>query len=422
MKRNTKTVWKHFDYLHCDDFADYLGKMSRQGWHFKEWKAGLVFERGEPEEAAYAVEVFIDGSEYTTRPEVETEEFAEYCEAAGWHLVDAKRKFCIFKKVRSDADEILTDQERLCNIAKEEQKSVLRDLGTSVMWCILQTIQFTGSGFVNRIFANEFLLILLLWYSMAVAAIGRGIHFLLWKHRSQKQIAEGQNLRFGKVKNGFSFTNGWYSRVSMTAITLYALGLVLLGDFRALLLILGILVPIIIMCYLIARFRPDAVTNQIIQTLVPCFALLLVLIVTFGVIFDSDDTQVDMADVPLRYEDIGGDLGELEKVTLDKSDSVFGSALRCWLYYEEQYIYYQVYQSDYEWVLDTIWKNRMDKKYNQLGQNVTVLFDAQEAVRNTLGDYLVRYPDAILLLNMEDGVELTSEQAQSIRTALLESR
>ena len=64
----------------------------------------------------------------------------------------------------------------------------------------------------------------------------------------------------------------------------------------------------------------------------------------------------------------------------------------------------------------------MDKKYNQLGQNVTVLFDAQEAVRNTLGDYLVRYPDAILLLNMEDGVELTSEQAQSIRTALLESR
>lgn len=422
MKRNTKTVWKHFDYLHSDDFAAYLENMARQGWHFREWKAGLVFDRGEPEEATYAVEVFIDGSEYTTRPEVETEEFAEYCEAAGWKLIDAKRKFCIFKKMRDDADEILTDQERLCNIAKEEQKAVFRDLGTSIMWCILQTIQFTGSGFVNRIFANEFLLILLLWYSTALAAIGRGIHFLLWKHRSQKQIEEGQNIRFGKAKNRFSFTNGWYSRVSTAMISLYIIGLVLLGDFRSLLLIFGILVPILIMCYLIARFRPDAVTNQIIQTLAPCVVLILVLIVTFGVIFDSDDPQVDMADIPLKYEDIGGNLGELEKVTLDKSDSVFGSALRCWLYYEEQYIYYQVYKSDYEWVLDTIWENRMDLKYNQLGENVTALFDSQEAVRNTLGNYLVRYQDAILLLNMEDGVELTSEQVQTIRTTLLESR
>lgn len=422
MKRNTKTVWKHFDYLHSDDFAAYLENMARQGWHFREWKAGLVFERGEPEEATYAVEVFIDGSEYTTRPEVETEEFAEYCEVAGWKLMDAKRKFCIFKKMRDDADEILTDQERLCNIAKEEQKAVFRDLGISLMWCILQTIQFTGSGFVNRIFANEFLLILLLWYSMALAAIGRGIHFVLWKHRSQKQIEEGQNIRFGKAKNRFSFTNGWYSRVSTAMISLYIIGLVLLGDFRSLLLIFGILVPILIMCYLIARFRPDAVTNQIIQTLAPCVVLILVLIVTFGVIFDSDDPQVDMADIPLKYEDIGGNLGELEKVTLDKSDSVFGSALRCWLYYEEQYIYYQVYKSDYEWVLDTIWENRMDLKYNQLGENVTALFDSQEAVRNTLGNYLVRYQDTILLLNMEDGVELTSEQVQTIRTTLLESR
>ena len=68
MGKNKKTVLKSFDYLHCDDFAAYLMDMSRKGWHFKEWGAGLVFERGEPEEITYAVEVFIDGSEYTTRP------------------------------------------------------------------------------------------------------------------------------------------------------------------------------------------------------------------------------------------------------------------------------------------------------------------------------------------------------------------
>ena len=124
MGKNKKTVLKSFDYLHCDDFASYLEEMARTGWHFREWKAGLVFERGEPKESTYAVEVFIDGSEFDTRPEVHTQEFAEYCEVAGWKLIDAKRKFCIFKKIRDDAVDILTDQERLCNIAKEEQKSV----------------------------------------------------------------------------------------------------------------------------------------------------------------------------------------------------------------------------------------------------------------------------------------------------------
>ena len=124
MRKNTKTVLKGFDYLHCDDFADYLEEMARKGWHFKEWGAGLVFERGAPENSCYAVEVFINGSEFDTRPDVHTQEFAEYCEAAGWKLIDAKRKFCIFKKVREDTEEILTDEERLHNISKEEQKEI----------------------------------------------------------------------------------------------------------------------------------------------------------------------------------------------------------------------------------------------------------------------------------------------------------
>ena len=125
MSRNRKTVYKGFSYLQCDDFAAYLGRMAEQGWHFREWKAGLVFEKGEPEKVEYAVEVFIDGSEYDTRPEVHTKEFAAYCEAAGWQMVDAKRKFVIFRKTRPDAVEIMTPRERLDNIAAEEKKDIL---------------------------------------------------------------------------------------------------------------------------------------------------------------------------------------------------------------------------------------------------------------------------------------------------------
>ena len=48
-----KKVRKQFDYMHCDDFAAYLSEMAAKGWHFKAWKAGLVFEKGEPEIVLY---------------------------------------------------------------------------------------------------------------------------------------------------------------------------------------------------------------------------------------------------------------------------------------------------------------------------------------------------------------------------------
>ena len=92
MAKNVKTVRKSFEYRQCDDFAAYLNHMARQGWHFKQELYGLIFEQGEPEDAVYAVEVFSGASEYDTRPEPRTEEFAEYCEAAGWKMIDAWRK------------------------------------------------------------------------------------------------------------------------------------------------------------------------------------------------------------------------------------------------------------------------------------------------------------------------------------------
>ena len=66
--RNTKRVISNFDYRECDAFAEYLHRQSLQGWHFKEWKLGLVFEKGEPKDITYTVEVFPKGSEMDLRP------------------------------------------------------------------------------------------------------------------------------------------------------------------------------------------------------------------------------------------------------------------------------------------------------------------------------------------------------------------
>ena len=108
-----KQVRKHFSYTQCDDFAAYLQEMSRKGFHFTEWKGGLIFEKGEPEDVTYQVEVFADGEETDQRPSRDTEEYREYCEAAGWKFLDGKAKFCIFRKEEEDAPDILAPAERI---------------------------------------------------------------------------------------------------------------------------------------------------------------------------------------------------------------------------------------------------------------------------------------------------------------------
>ena len=421
MKRNTKTVLKHFDYLHCDDFADYLGKMARQGWHFKEWKAGLVFERGEPEEVTYAVEVFIDGSEYTTRPEIETEEFAEYCEAAGWKLMDAKRKFCIFKKIHDDADEILTDQERLDNIAREEQKILFRQVGLALWFSFLQILNFSGRSFVNYIFSNDSLFVILLWSALTIGAFARAIAFFVWKKKLKLQINRGEKAFFGKTPGAVSFIFDTYSWAAFAVIACYALFCVATEQYNEFVFAAAIFIPLIIMAYLIAKFRPDAVTNQVIQTIVPCLVFIVVLVVTIGVMFSDDAETVDITEVPLLYEDIGGEAGELKEITLDGSTSVFGSALRCWLDYEEERLYYQVFQSDRPWVLDRICST-MDNTYDRKGTDVKEIWNAEFAKRYETGYYLVRYSDGVLIFSIAEDTILTEEQAQIIHTALLESR
>lgn len=38
-----------FHYRECDSFTDYLHRQSLKGWHFKEFRFGMVFEKGEPQ-------------------------------------------------------------------------------------------------------------------------------------------------------------------------------------------------------------------------------------------------------------------------------------------------------------------------------------------------------------------------------------
>lgn len=418
MSSNTKTVLKGFNYRQCDDFAAYLNDMASRGWHFKEWDVGLVFERREPEKTEYAVEVFIGGTEYDTRPEPRTKEFAEYCEAAGWKLVDAKRKFCIFKKISPVAVPILTPEERLENTAKAMRGRIWEKVALSALWTFTQWFDLLGTGFINRIFSDALFMITGVWTMLFVLSVCSCIQFYLWKYKAAKKIRNGETIYFGRRNKRFACASDGYTWLSSGLILFLFASFILSGRTDLVITCIVIFGATILLGYLIAKFRPGSDTNQLIQT---GFAVVLVLgfvLAGFIMIARDDEHNVSADHVPVTCEDLGIDVGELEDVTVDGSGSVFGYVSRYWLEYEDASVSYQVYETKHQWILNRIWKDSLDTRYNEDKTVCTEDWNADIAYRNKLGTYYVRYEDAVIIFSGSEDIYLTPEQAELIYASL----
>lgn len=410
-----KTVLKSFDYRHCDSFAAYLGDMAKKGWHFKQWGAGLVFEQGEPEDAVYAVEIFSEGSEYDTRPEPKTQEFGEYCEAAGWKLIDAKRKFCIFKRTRPDALPILTDEERLDNIFKSYRKDVWYRLILAAVWVFTQASQFS-MNFGVRIFSTGSLLIAGLWCILFIMAAFNCAQLYIWRHRSRKQIAAGEKLKLEKKPS-----SNWYSNLYLFFYLGFLVMLILTGGTTEVIFILIFLSLMTLMAFLIAKFRPDAVTNQVIQ--VVASIILVFGFMGFSIVSMLTDSEDEIVEPPLTYSDFGLDYGSYEVNYSDYIENRLGSHAHSNLSYlgddsGREYLYYDIYRSEHTWILDKLWEEETYGKVNEIRTDCTESWGAVLAFRNNAGDYLVRYEDAILVLCLSHEEELTQAQIAAVLSTL----
>mgnify|MGYP001010320131 FL=1 len=105
----------YYNYFESDTFASYLHEMSLQGYHFKGFGFGLKFEKGEPKDIVYDAYVFNKQKEGDQGLNPNSEDFLGYCKEAGWQFIDANQRWIIFYKVREDAVDIATKEEKLDN-------------------------------------------------------------------------------------------------------------------------------------------------------------------------------------------------------------------------------------------------------------------------------------------------------------------
>lgn len=410
MAKNKKTVRKGFTYLQCDDFARYLSEMAAQGWHFKEWGPGLVFEKGEPETAVYAVEVFIDGSENDLRPDVHTLNFADYCEAAGWKLVDAKQKFCIFKRLRDDAVDIVTPEERLQNAAKAYRRRLIWQAVLAVMWMCNMALRFLStSQFLYTVFDNTSLVLAAFWVFYFVHTLGKIIWFCLWKRRAKKKLAAGDTAL---LTDASELT---WNLLSWAALILLLAGYGISAGLWLVVPILGFTLVLVLMAVLLSKFRPDAGTNIAIQVVFSIISVIVLVITTLCIVTASQES-VSADTFPLLLEDIAADAGTVQDTYRSGSASIFGSQRHYSLYYEDTNLSYDLYETEHDWLLDKVWEYKLTYARNAERTDCTGLWGALTAYQNESGEYYVRYDDAILILNID--MDLTEEQAAAIRSAL----
>lgn len=402
-----------FRYRDCDAFAKYLRRQSAEGWHFKEFKLGMVFERGEPEDVVYAVEVFPKGTEMDVKPEPETEEYAAYCEAAGWQLVDSIRRFCVFRRTGEDAGPITEPEERFQNIRKAEWREWLGTAVSPLLLAVLWGWAFFTIGFRQYIFNDTLLFFLLVVMGGALQRVWNAASLLLWSRRVKRRLSGGETVVYGR---GRRRGGSWLGFILVMAAGL----LIAHKDGYTQALIPALIAAAGILCcgIFIAIKRPSRAGNEGIQYLA-AFGIFLAAMVAIVVILISDPDRgphftkgPDASGFPLIQADYSEGEWELTYTDSGASDGVLGSMRYFYVTAgrnedgngedSTELLSYTIYQSRHAWILDRLW--RQEEKSFAGGDDCAGQWRAARALcceEDGAARYLLRYEDRLITLWME---------------------
>lgn len=413
--KEKKRVFRSFRYRECDAFADYLNEQARQGWYFKEWRLGLVFEKGTPKDMIYAVEVFPDGAEMDTKPEPETEEYADYCDAAGWKLIDSKRRFCIFLKEKPDACPIVTPEERFQNIKKAEFKRWFHSSAGVILITALDWIQFWTLNF-ERWILNDLMMLCLLMVSLVfLAAVLELAVILVWAGKTKRLFSKGIVPVYGGRTKGHPGWKAVWGAVYYAVMCIFAY-------FKGMTFVCVWLTMfaggLLLICIIIEMIRPSRADNWLIQFGAEGGLVFLVILISGSLVFGKDTEtigNVSLEEFPLSRTDYREAEGEPVFADMGRLDGVFGTEEYYMIEYssgedakhdsgeivsdgeeDTDSLMYDIYRTQSPWILRKLWQS--ETKSLSGYQADSDPWDAAAVYRDSAGSYWVLYPDTMLIL------------------------
>lgn len=423
MSRQYKHVYPNFRYIECDDFAAYLEKMASEGWILDSWPSSLKFRKEEPQELHYAVDIFPKTTDNDMSPTPATEEFAEYCRAAGWEFIDSRRKFCVFKQIRDDAVPIETEEEKFRNVTKAEGNLSLGNMIVDVALSVLWISEGLTLSFPEWFFSNFYLLIMVIWGAMGVGSVISYLSFIIFRQRTYRLIEVGEQVYYGKHKrSSFPARWGWAILVSVLLI-----GVMLTTDGMEPLvpIVAAAVAACLFVLWLISRLRPSRGESIAASVTLP-FILLIIVMVAVFIAEDSIPDSSDLSQAPFNPADYTGvSESNVRMDSFDISSSIFGREVSVSLYYnhDEEHVSYWVYDSSWNALLNAC-EGRLADRYfggsdpsdwysdDQIdkydlsvgGQTVSIQKDSLVCI--------IRYPKRLILIRSSS--TLTDDEAQKI--------
>ena len=328
--RKRKRVFAFYRYTECDCMAAYLEGMARKGWHFSGWRLGMIFEKGEPENTEYAVEVFQKGSEEDRRPEADAEEYGEYCEAAGWKLVDSRKKFCVFRKIREDAVPIVTEEERFENIRKAEFVYRLQRLLPFGLMAGMDWWGFFTVSAENWLFSNLMLTELLLITLLILLEVVKMAGLAVWSVQKKREWRAGSVPFYGS-------RNGIVCRWQRVRAAVYGAPFAILtvivgmqGEFAVMVTFLAVLILVLALEAGIEFLRPERGTRWLLflwGIIVVFIGFMIAVLIMLCISVEIEEQQ---------NRTISVDTGQSEEADLavesfEEQESIFGTRQRSFM-------------------------------------------------------------------------------------------
>jgi len=389
-----KTIYRLFSYAQCDKLARYLSNMAAEGWHFREWKAGLVFEKGEAKQIEYAVEVFQSKNINGEKPKTNLKELTEYCEAAGWKFITAKDDFHIFQKISETAVPIVEKEERIKNIGK---KIVMEKL---VLW----------------------LYSVLICLCMGSDPI-RNPEFMFFQGTL---IFLPLILFLGFFVHSFCFVGAFLWRKSKQFLVSDSVQLVIYLIWEVILLVLllvnhqvkaaGIAFILFLLTYLI--YISYKVADRRVQRILHACMLTFIVFGDMNLELPAPTKNMELMLVQEDYKEIEGEFTEgfyMETRgvlgSMRRGSSIYRGEKYEELYRDDlgldAYLTYTIYQSEHDWVLDLIWK-KASEKLPEASSDDTKKWEAIKAIS---GEVQLDYEP---LLHFEQDTTVTKSERNKI--------
>ncbi len=438
---NHRISFRTYANSQCDEMAMFLQEMAAKGWMFEKFSFGMAFRKSEPrQDVFFDVEVFPKGSENDFGPTDDIGEYAEMCEAAGWRFIDSQGRRCVFKKLREDAEPIVTDEERYQNILRADRKvlwgAFLSSMFLMLMWAA------SWIGFQFPFFATSAVLQICLLFFVLVTVV-RGVKlaaFAVQMRRARRALESGETPFYGKRNArgmGAVLAGGdlWYLLISAAAL----LSILIYGGGSGQFVILSLLLlPAVWVC---GRVLPAVLHFSRNETAGTGFALgvaLMILLPVLALLSQPKAKTPDPGGWPLDPDGFFLARQGTDEMEEEHSRSVLASydlyrmARREADHAPEEVFSLEVYRSGSDRMLDRLWTAQTAGMMGAADGSaafgmtvVTNIFGTQPAVEwhrsnSELSEirYVARYQNGVLILRVPEASRPTVRQLMEMADVL----